>query len=57
MCHMRRRGPRQELRHMRRRIHVSYEEERTTSRVASYEEEETCSSVYVSYEEEDTCVI
>ena len=36
---------------------MSYEEERTTSRVASYEEEETCSSVYVSYEEEDTCVI
>jgi len=57
MCHMRRRGPRQELRHMRRRIHVSYEEQRTTSRVASYEEDETCSSVYVSYEEEDTCVI
>jgi hypothetical protein len=36
--------------HMRRRIHVSYEEEDTC---VSYEEEDTC----VSYEEEDTCVI
>ena len=35
--------------HMRRRIHVSYEEEDTC---VSYEEEDTC----VSYEEEDTCV-
>jgi hypothetical protein len=36
--------------HMRRGIHVSYEEGDTC---VSYEEEDTC----VSYEEEDTCVI